>query len=805
MDIRAKKFFLPIGLVIYCNCFGIAETTIPKINIGDWNKVKTLPPRIFPVTLQYKPVVSAEKVYVAGSFNGWSPSATLMTGPDEHGTWKITLNLRENTYLYKFVVNGEQWIPDPNNPNKVDDGHQGFNSVLIAEKLAGVSTTCIPGDGKIYTEAIDHYPKFPDLERIDKDHIKIAMRTWKNDVQRVTLILMTDIQKRIVKEYPMSLLFADNRFDTYQVVLPVSSVTAAYYFKLEDGNKILYAGFDEVTPQLDKITAYPLVISELPNVSSPEWAKNAVWYQIFPERFRNGDTANDVLGPHTPPWTSDWFEPLPWEKGGFYSNVYNRFYGGDMQGIIQKLPYLKKLGVTAIYLNPVFMSPSIHGYDTMDYRHINPHFGYLEDTVTPPGETLDPKTWKFTKTDKLFLQLIQECHKNGIKVIIDGVFNHTGDQFWAFKDLMKNGKESPYKDWYKVLDFGPPVKYHGWYDNRSLPELNQDTNGLVHGPREHIFDITKRWMDPYNNGDISAGVDGWRLDVAELVAKPFWKEWCALVRKINPNAYITGEIWGRASDWTNGELFDAVMNYQFMKRVYAFFRSALPKEKYSASQFDQSLHELLSWYPYDVNYAMQNLLDSHDTDRVSSALMNPEMEWKNGYDQENRLQNPGGRDYNWHKPTQEAYQKLKLIVIFQMTFVGAPMIWNGDEVGMWGANDPSTRKPMLWKDLEPYQNPENKVNEDLLTHYQKLIAIRNQHETLQTGEFQTFHIDNKNNIYAFRRKGKESIVVILNNSPEARDITLEISPNKYLYGSPTSPLSNQIHLPAWDGAIILEK
>jgi cyclomaltodextrinase / maltogenic alpha-amylase / neopullulanase len=685
-----------------------------------------------------------------------------------------------------------------NNPNKEDDGHQGFNSVLNVGKLAGITTTCFRGDGKIYADAIDHYPMFPDLERIDNGKIKISLRTWKNDVEKVNLMLVTDVQTETVKEYPMSLLYSSDRFDNYQVILPVSALTAAYFFKLQDGKEILYDGMEGTSSELKNTVAYPVVISDLPNVSPPEWAKHVVWYQIFPDRFRNGDTSNDVLGSHTPPWTSDWFKPLPWEHGDFYSNVFNRFYGGDIQGIMEKLPYLKKLGITAIYLNPMFMSPSIHGYDTMDYRHINPHFGYLEDTVTPQGETLDPKTWKLTRTDKLFLQLIQECHKNGIKVIIDGVFNHTGDQFWAFKDLLKNGKNSPYKDWYKVLDFGPPVNYQGWWGSRQLPEIKQDANGLVHGPREHIFNITRHWMDPYGDGDVSKGVDGWRLDVADLIAKPFWKDWCTYVRKINPDAYITGEIWSRASDWTKGDMFNATMNYPFAKRVYEFFVDDRPKEKFSVSKFDQSLHELLSWYPYSVNYVMQNLLDSHDTDRIASAIMNR----NRGFDENNRLQD-AGNTYNWHKPDTAAYQKLKLIVLFQMTFVGAPMVWYGDEVGMWGAEDPSDRKPMLWKDLEPYQNPEDTVNENLLAHYQKLIAIRNQHETLQTGEFQTLLTDDKDNVYAFRRKGKESIVVVLNNSPEPKDITLNILPDKYLYGSPTS--SNQIHLPAWDGVIILEK
>src|SRR5208283_2023037 len=161
-----KRYFLFISLTIFCNCFIFAETTIPKIHIGDWSKVKTLPSRTFPVTLQYTPSMPAEKVSIVGSFNGWSLPGTLMKESDENGVWKVTLNLPEDTYQYKFVVNGNQWFQDPNNPNKEDDGHQGFNSVLTIGKLTGITTTCFRGDGKIYAEAVDHYPLFPDLERI---------------------------------------------------------------------------------------------------------------------------------------------------------------------------------------------------------------------------------------------------------------------------------------------------------------------------------------------------------------------------------------------------------------------------------------------------------------------------------------------------------------------------------------------------------------------------------------------------------------------------------------------------------------
>ena len=301
------------------------------------------------------------------------------------------------------------------------------------------------------------------------------------------------------------------------------------------------------------------------------WAEGIVWYQIFPERFYNGDTTNDPSAAEVPgaenqpawkihPWTSDWYEMQPWEKVAsdtFYNTVFNRRYGGDLIGVIQRLDYLETLGIDAIYFNPVFEAPSLHKYDGSSFHHIDDNFGPAPERdkrrIAAANETEDPGTWIWTSADSTFLRLIREAHNRDIRIVIDGVFNHSGVEFFAMQDLMEHGKESRYSHWYEVTSWDNPstpeneFDYEGWWGYKGLPVFAEDKNGLVSGPREYVFAITRRWMDPNNDGDPSDGIDGWRLDVIQEVAPPFWREWHALVKSINPQAITVGEIWEDAS------------------------------------------------------------------------------------------------------------------------------------------------------------------------------------------------------------------------------------------------------------------
>ncbi|MFM8458688.1 MAG: alpha-amylase family glycosyl hydrolase, partial [Chthoniobacterales bacterium] len=318
-----------------------------------------------------------------------------------------------------------------------------------------------------------------------------------------------------------------------------------------------------------------------------QWQREAVWYQIFPERFRNGDPNNDPVrdslgGKEWAPsswkvraWTSDWYARDAWEQArgdNFYWTVGERRYGGDIQGIIDKLDYLRDLGVNAIYLNPVFWSGSHHKYDTYSFHHVDPYFGPdpKGDLALIATETEDPATWKWTAADKLFLEMVAKAHEKGMRVIIDGVFNHAGLGFFAFEDLRKNGQSSRFKDWFIVQKWDDPgtpdneFTWQGWHGITQMPEFAEvwtDGRGdLAPAVKNYLTAVTRRWMQP--DGDVARGVDGWRLDVAWMVPDIFWQEWNKLVHEINPAAFTITEIWVDAHKTTLGGHFDATMNYE---------------------------------------------------------------------------------------------------------------------------------------------------------------------------------------------------------------------------------------------------
>jgi glycosidase len=545
----------------------------------------------------------------------------------------------------------------------------------------------------------------------------------------------------------------------------------------------------------------------------PVWAKSAVWYQIFPERFRNGDKSNDpklenIKGswPHDStspwqihPWTSDWYELQTYEKKNgkdIWFNIQRRRYGGDIQGIFVKLDYLQDLGVNAIYLNPVFDAPSLHKYDGATYHHIDPNFGPDPegDRKIIASETPDdPSTWQWTSADKLMLKLIREVHRRNMKIIFDGVFNHMGINSFAFKDVQAKQQNSRFKDWFTIKSWDDPKNgtkfdYEGWFGVRELPELREDENGIVKGPKDYIFAATRRWMDPEQNGNLEAGIDGWRLDVAFCIKHGFWKDWRKLVKSINDQAYLTAEVIDSISvikPYLKGDEFDAVMNYNFAFASSEFFINQ--KDKITASEFDRRLKKLRSAFAGGVQYVQQNLFDSHDTHRLGSHVANPDIglyrAWADFFEK-SKGSNP---KYNTSKPTEEQIKIQKLCAIFQMTYLGAPMIYYGDEAGMWGANDPDCRKPMLWDDMtyseevflpdqtKKKQHDKVEFNKDLFSHYKKLISLRNANPALQLGDYKTLLTDDGKELYGFSRSYKgETIFVVLNNSNSEQTVSIPV-------------------------------
>ncbi len=525
----------------------------------------------------------------------------------------------------------------------------------------------------------------------------------------------------------------------------------------------------------------------------PEWAKKVVWYQIFPERFHNADATNDptscrIGDPHgwdlkapegweVSTWTSDWYQRADWEQRigpRFWNSVFSRRYGGDLQGVIDKLDYLQELGITAIYFNPVFDAVSLHKYDASHFHHIDRFFGpdpQGDWEIMQQEDPNDPDTWQWTMADKLFLELIQKARKRGIRIVIDGVWNHTGRDFWAFRDILIHGENSSHSDWYKITEFSEEheegFEYDGWWGYKGLPEFAEIGDDLHPEVKAHVFAVTERWMAP--DGDVSRGVDGWRLDVAEELGKDFWRDWHEHVRTINPEALTIAEIWDDAArDYIADDLFGVVMNYRWAYATHAFFIH----ETLSATELDERLESLRDDFTPATNYAMQNLMDSHDTERLATMIVNNHKAYKENSKLE-RIEH--ALDYNVHRPDENDLQLQKLIALFQYTYIGSPMIYYGTEAGMWGADDPDDRKPMVWPEMNyddeinhPFglERPGNTVefNHELHQWYTRLGKIRAKFpETIGTGHYKTLYANDQKQTFGYVRyddNGGFAIVLI---------------------------------------------
>ena len=577
----------------------------------------------------------------------------------------------------------------------------------------------------------------------------------------------------------------------------------------------------------------------------PDWAKGIVWYQIFPERFRNGDPGNDPTAaslegawPHdhtSPwqihPWTADWYRLQPYEQQNgrdIFFNLQRRRYGGDLQGIIDSLDYLTDLGVEALYLNPIFDAPSAHKYDGATYHHVDVHFGPDPDGDRRliAGETPhEPATWLWTAADRLALRLIDEAHRRGLRIIFDGVWNHMGRGSWVFQDVAARQRQSPYHDWLKVnswddADAGTTFDCRGWLGTWELPELRQDDNGIVSGgdatggfgPREYIFAATRRWMDPDGDGDPRDGIDGWRLDVAYCVRHPFWQAWRTHVRAINPQAYLVAEIVGTPQGeqpYLRGDEFDATMNYNFAFAAVEFLVGGAGAT--TATEFDARLRELREAHPAEVAHVMQNLLDSHDSPRIASIIANrdlhPYRDWERFHQRSKVEHTPA---YDTRRPTPAERRRQQLLVLFQMTYIGAPMIYYGDEAGMWGANDPDCRKPMVWPEMEhepeatlPDGRPRLQADEvafdhDLHDFYRTLITIRQASPALRRGDYRTLLADDDRRLFAFARQTEDDAAIVVLNA----DDLMQVAELDVPAGTWSDALSGERHVTA-DGRLSL--
>jgi neopullulanase len=440
---------------------------------------------------------------------------------------------------------------------------------------------------------------------------------------------------------------------------------------------------------------------------TPNWVQHAIFYQIFPDRFAAAQQ------PQIP-------KPNNLEAWDSAPTVYG-FKGGDLIGVLERFDYLQDLGITAIYFTPVFQSASNHRYHTHDYFQVDPILG----------------------GNVALRRLLDEAHRRGIRIVLDGVFNHSSRGFFQFNHVLECGPQSPYVDWFDIRGYplnayqGKP-NYRCWWDLPALPEFNHQNPQV----RRFIFDVARYWIEQ--------GIDGWRLDVPFCIDDDsFWQEFRQTVKRANPQAYITGEIPWDSSRWLQGDQFDGVMNYLFTYACWSFFggegmdRNLVGHwyqhgpEYFSpqAADFAASLEKLLTLYPRPAVLAQLNLLDSHDTARFNSIV---------GGDR--RL--------------------LRMATLVQMTYPGAPCVYYGNEIGLEGGQDPDCRRSFPWD--------EACWDLDLRNEFQRLIALRKQYAALRSGGFRTLHA--ADGVVAYLRElATEQFIITLNHTPQTLHLDLPVS------------------------------
>jgi len=546
-----------------------------------------------------------------------------------------------------------------------------------------------------------------------------------------------------------------------------------YYFVAEIGGAsyVLHNNRDPVFWTREKGSGGTAAVDNLPSSSTalrrfrqtvfdpafkvPEWAPDIVYYYIFPDRFRNGNTANDPrpgttkFHDHTVELHRNWNDK-PWRPGsgdGSDAHYNNDFFGGDLEGIIQKLDYIRDLGANTIYMTPIFQAASNHKYDTADYKAIDPAFGSNAD----------------------FERLTAEAAKRGIRVIPDASLNHTGADSVYFnrfgnhstQGAFQNGKinhQSPFASWYTfdAKQTDPNKQYKGWVDVMDLPELNKASDGWRNYAFRDKDSVIKTWLDK--------GSAGWRMDVAPWVPDDFWREWRTHLKAHKPDALTVAETWFDASKYFLGDMFDSTMNYIFRNTVLEYAAGG------DAAKLYPNIELMREAYPPQAFYALMNLLSSHDQAR---AL----------------------HQFGWHegitdaKKIAEAKQRLKLAVLFQMTFPGAPTVYYGDEVAVTGGDDPYNRATYPWADQG------GKPDTEMLDTFKRIIALRNQHAVLRRGTIDApLHLD-AHSIVLLRQLGKEVAITATNNSTQAQTVTVRLPQGLQL---------NRLS-PAWGGADVRAK
>ncbi len=539
--------------------------------------------------------------------------------------------------------------------------------------------------------AIRHIPMSQDAHGLNPECVVFRLRAGRDDLRQCTLFYADRACRRtpvLFSAARMELAAQDEWFDYFQIILKSPYRRLCYYFELDDGKeKILYYGdFPSDCRVDDRSEYYQLPFNHPADIASPpDWLKDAVVYNIFPDSFA---TARRSISGQAVERT--------W-KG----HVTRGKLGGTLRGILENLDYIESMGFNCIYLNPIFVAGEYHKYDLLDYYHIDPCFG----------------------TDEEFRKMVDHCHRRKIRVIIDGVFNHMSWESPAFEDVVRKGETSRYKDWFYRLEFPvhrpeDPEEYPSYecfgYE-RMMPKTNTCSREVI----DFFCDVGRYWVREFR-------IDGWRLDVASEIDDGFWRSFRRAVREENPDCALIGEIWESAGHWLLGDIFDSAMNYDFRKHCRRFFA----EQSIDAAQFDGRVTNMRMRYKLQISYAQLNLLDSHDVSRFFSLC---------------------GKD-----PA-----RMKLAVLFQMTFIGAPSVFYGDERGLSGIREEEYRRRMDWSG----------ETDGLFDFYQKAISLRRRYPVLRRGAYRTLCAGQGSGLYGYLRSdGTEGIVVFLNCREKAEEL-----------------------------------
>lgn len=613
----------------------------------------------------------------------------------------------------------------------------------------------------VFSDETEYY-RFP-VEPDEKDSVKIKIRTEKNDCDRIFIVSDND-------RLEMTKAFEEGIFDFYEAVIPPSKENLRYYFEIQKGNDIYYYSRLGVSREILRYADFNIIR----NFKTPAWSKNTIMYQIYVDRFFNGDKKNDVRSFEYSYLGLKVNHIKDWDRFPSAEDIRN-FYGGDLQGVIEKLPYLKDLGIDAIYFNPIFVSPSNHKYDIQDYDHIDPHIGKIvndggrkltrsetdnENASMYKIRTTDEKN--LATSDALFAELVEKAHSMGIKVILDGVYNHCGAfNKWLDREKIyeKDGKsngafwseESPYRDYFVWKDDG---SYDGWWGFSNHPKLNYENSPKL---MEEIMKSAEKWvLPPYN-------ADGWRVDVAadlgqsEEFNHKFWREFRKNIKKANPNAVILAEHYGDAAPWLDGKQWDTIMNYDaFMDPVSYFFTGM---EKHSdafrgdlynnGSAFANTMVQKMARMPRQSLFTSMNELSNHDHSRF---LTRTNMTC-------GRVNTKGSESAS----DNINFDIMKEAVLMQFTWVGSPTVYYGDEAGVVGWTDPDNRRTYPW----------GHENKDLINFHKEVISLRKKYKQFSEGS--TMFLNEDTGIISYGRFDEKcKVIVIFNNNEDERKIEIPV-------------------------------